>query len=69
MMSWLLFLNFVILCFFENMEMQNTILSLELPKYKNKEFMFGRPIASKACEVNDEKFDPSNYLMLITMFY
>ncbi|XP_019178166.1 PREDICTED: uncharacterized protein LOC109173393 [Ipomoea nil] len=37
------------------------ILSEELSKYKKKEGMFGRSIAIKACEVNDDNFNLANW--------
>lgn len=44
--------------FFGDVEMQNKVYSEEIPKYKKKDGKFGRFIAIKGCEVNDEKFDP-----------
>ncbi|PWA60282.1 hypothetical protein CTI12_AA383610 [Artemisia annua] len=42
-------------------ELQNQIKMVELPMYKNKLEKFDRPIAIKACAVNNEKFDPANW--------
>ncbi|PWA57628.1 hypothetical protein CTI12_AA406760 [Artemisia annua] len=41
-------------------ELQNHINMVELPMYKNKLQKFDRPIAIKACAVNNELFDPAN---------
>ena len=41
-------------------ELQNHINMVELPMYKNKLQKFDRPIAIKACAVNNELFDPGN---------
>ncbi|XP_042465666.1 uncharacterized protein LOC122048129 [Zingiber officinale] len=46
--------------FLGDIDMQNIILSEELPMYKKKESIFGKPIAVKACSLNDDKFDPGN---------
>ncbi|KAF5791586.1 putative transcription factor/ chromatin remodeling BED-type(Zn) family [Helianthus annuus] len=42
----------------KNYDMQSLILSVELPIYKRKQEKFDRPIALKACEINNENFDP-----------
>ncbi|XP_042456357.1 uncharacterized protein LOC122040933 [Zingiber officinale] len=47
--------------FLGDIDMQNIILSEELPMYKKKESIFGKPIAVKACLLNDDKFDPANW--------
>lgn len=54
-------IDFCEILFFNDINMQNKILSEELPKYKKKEGMFGRNIAIKACEVNDDNFNPANW--------
>lgn len=41
-------------------ELQNYINMVELPMYKNKLEKFDRPIAIKACSVNNELFDQGN---------
>lgn len=45
-----------------NLDMQITLMNVELPKYKNKESLFGREVAIVVCtkETNIEKFDPGN---------
>ncbi|XP_019170563.1 PREDICTED: uncharacterized protein LOC109166132 [Ipomoea nil] len=53
--------DFCDILFVNDFDMQNKILSEELPKYKKKEGMFGRSIAIKACEVNDDNFNPANW--------
>ncbi|KAJ0680263.1 putative transcription factor/ chromatin remodeling BED-type(Zn) family [Helianthus annuus] len=45
----------------KNYDMQSLILSVELPIYKRKQEKFDRPIALKACEINNENFDPANW--------
>ncbi|CAA0810129.1 hAT transposon superfamily protein [Striga hermonthica] len=39
-------------------DLMNKIMNIELPIYKTMGGVFGKPIAAKGCEVNDEKFDP-----------
>ncbi|CAA0809321.1 hAT transposon superfamily protein, partial [Striga hermonthica] len=41
-----------------NFDLMDKIMNVELPIYKTKGGVFGKPIAAKGCEVNDEKFDP-----------
>ncbi|XP_019158581.1 PREDICTED: uncharacterized protein LOC109155351 [Ipomoea nil] len=53
--------DFCDILFVNDFDMQNKILSEELPKYKKKEGMFGRSIAIKACGVNDDNFNPANW--------
>ncbi|XP_019185978.1 PREDICTED: uncharacterized protein LOC109180724 [Ipomoea nil] len=53
--------DFCDILFVNDFDMQNKILSEEFPKYKKKEGMFGRSIAIKACEVNDDNFNPANW--------
>ncbi|KAL4560071.1 hypothetical protein LXL04_032219 [Taraxacum kok-saghyz] len=54
-------LEFFDTIFHGDLEMQHQIINVELPKYKNKEGVFGRKLAAKACEVNDDDFDPANW--------
>ncbi|KAI7739061.1 hypothetical protein M8C21_005220 [Ambrosia artemisiifolia] len=54
-------IDFLGVLFPEDYDMQNRILLVELPMYKRKQGKFDRPIALKACEVNDDKFDPANW--------
>ncbi|CAA0812145.1 hAT transposon superfamily protein [Striga hermonthica] len=42
----------------DNFDLMDKIINVELPIYKTKGGAFGKPIAAKGCEVNDEKFDP-----------
>ncbi|XP_019160990.1 PREDICTED: uncharacterized protein LOC109157589 [Ipomoea nil] len=53
--------DFCDILFVNDFDMQNKMLSEELPKYKKKEGMFVRNITSKACEVNDDNFNPENW--------
>lgn len=48
-----------------NLVIQNQIMNDELPKYKNKENLFGREVAVAACtkEKYIEKFDPGNSIL------
>ncbi|CAA0816157.1 hAT transposon superfamily protein [Striga hermonthica] len=41
-----------------NFDLMDKIMNVELPIYKTKGGVFGKPIAAKGCEVDDEKFDP-----------
>jgi len=52
-----------------DLEMQKQIVTIELPKYKNKSETFGRALAIKAGEVNDADFDPGNALYIICLLY
>ncbi|KAI8522344.1 hypothetical protein RHMOL_RhmolUnG0001900 [Rhododendron molle] len=49
----------------DDFEVQNEVINKELLKYKNKEGGFGRALAAKGCEKNDDTYDPvgwwSNY--------
>ncbi|XP_031101996.1 uncharacterized protein LOC116005903 [Ipomoea triloba] len=45
--------------YFGDIEIQNKILKEELSKYKMKDGMFGKSIALKGCESNDEHYDPA----------
>ncbi|GJU62679.1 reverse transcriptase domain-containing protein [Tanacetum coccineum] len=45
--------------FGEDYNMQNQITLHEFPMYKGKLEKFGRTVAIKGCEVNDEKYDPA----------
>ncbi|GKB74361.1 uncharacterized protein Tco_0935773 [Tanacetum coccineum] len=45
----------------EDHVMQNKILMVELPIYKSRLEKFDRLGATKACEVNDENYDPANW--------
>ncbi|CAA0833516.1 hAT dimerisation domain-containing protein / transposase-related, partial [Striga hermonthica] len=42
-------------------DLRNKIMNIELPIYKTRRGVFGKPIATKGCEVNDEKFDPATW--------
>ncbi|CAA0832218.1 hAT dimerisation domain-containing protein / transposase-related, partial [Striga hermonthica] len=44
-----------------NFDLMDKIMNVELPIYKTKGGVFGKPIAAKGCEVNDEKFDPATW--------
>ncbi|KAK9053556.1 hypothetical protein SSX86_024630 [Deinandra increscens subsp. villosa] len=46
---------------YEDHELQNHILMVELPVYRDKLEKFSRELAIKACKVNDDKFDPANW--------
>ena len=49
-------------CFYPDyLEAQNEVFNRELLRYKNKEGGFGRALAAKRCEVNDENYDPGNF--------
>jgi len=52
----------------EKYELQNQILTVELPMYKRKLGKFDRIVAIKGCEVNDAKYDPGNAIY-IHLFY
>ena len=52
----------------EKYELQNQILTVELPTYKRKLGKFDRIVAIKGCEVNDAKYDPGNAIY-IHLFY
>ncbi|GJT18252.1 reverse transcriptase domain-containing protein [Tanacetum coccineum] len=49
----------------EDHVMQNKILMVELPIYKSRLENFDRLGATKACEVNDENYDPANANFLL----
>ncbi|KAK9071810.1 hypothetical protein SSX86_008239 [Deinandra increscens subsp. villosa] len=53
--------DFVSEVFPDQEDLHHTILDVELPMYKGKLGKFSRPIALKACEVNNDKFDPANW--------
>ncbi|XP_019157446.1 PREDICTED: uncharacterized protein LOC109154013 [Ipomoea nil] len=41
-----------------DLEMQNKILNEEFPIYKRKDGVFGKTLAVKGCETNNERYDP-----------
>lgn len=44
----------------EKYELQNHILTVELPMYKRKVGKFERLVAIKGCETNNDKYDPGD---------
>jgi hypothetical protein len=46
-------------CFFPNdFDIQDQVINKDLLKYKSKEGGFGRALAAKGCEKNDDNYDP-----------
>ncbi|KAH6756320.1 hAT transposon superfamily protein [Perilla frutescens var. hirtella] len=43
-----------------DVDLQSKIMNEEFPKYRDKESIFGKPIAVKGCSLNDAKFDPGH---------
>ncbi|CAH1427638.1 unnamed protein product [Lactuca virosa] len=46
---------------FEDLEMQRQVVTIELPKYKEKVDRFGVELAYKSCMSNDADFDPARW--------
>ncbi|XP_075506542.1 uncharacterized protein LOC142543269 isoform X2 [Primulina tabacum] len=42
----------------DEFELQDTIINKEFEKYRDKTGLFGKALAAKACEKNDDTFDP-----------
>ncbi|XP_019156977.1 PREDICTED: uncharacterized protein LOC109153576 [Ipomoea nil] len=42
-----------------DIEMQNKVLNDEFPNYKRKDGVFGKTLAVKGCETNNERYDPA----------
>lgn len=49
-------------------EVQNEVINKELLKYKNKEGEFGRPLAAKRCEENNDTYDSGNLVITFLVF-
>ncbi|XP_019171429.1 PREDICTED: uncharacterized protein LOC109166984 [Ipomoea nil] len=43
----------------DDLEMQNKVLNDEFPIYKRKDGVFGKTLAVKGCETNNERYDPA----------
>lgn len=50
---------------YPDLDMQDKVINVELVKYKNREGTFGKALAAKGCEKNDEVYDPG---MIISLF-
>ncbi|KAH6835546.1 hypothetical protein C2S53_017181 [Perilla frutescens var. hirtella] len=44
-----------------DVDLQDKIMNEEFPKYKDKESLFGKPVAVKGCSLNDAGFDPASW--------
>ncbi|CAH9145721.1 unnamed protein product, partial [Cuscuta epithymum] len=55
------FLNCVETFYHGDFEKQDKVVNNEINIYKNKGGHFGRALAMKGCEQNDDKFDPANW--------
>ncbi|KAH6775608.1 hAT transposon superfamily protein, partial [Perilla frutescens var. hirtella] len=44
-----------------DVDLQDKILNEEFPKYRDKESLFGKPVAVKGCSLNDARFDPASW--------
>ncbi|GAB2272956.1 hypothetical protein Dimus_039001 [Dionaea muscipula] len=42
----------------DDVEAQDSVINIELLKYKNREGAFGKALAKKGCERNDDNYDP-----------
>lgn len=47
--------------YFDDVEMQCEVMNVEISKYRNKDGPFGKVVAEKGCEQNDDKFDPVSW--------
>ncbi|KAK2656297.1 hypothetical protein Ddye_009349 [Dipteronia dyeriana] len=50
----------------DDLDMQNFLVNIEFGKYLNKESSFGRPLALKGCEKNDEFYNPAKRIISLT---
>lgn len=49
--------------FRDDIDKQDQVINMELPKYKEKEGDFGRMLAAKGCSQNSDSFDPRTWWM------
>ncbi|XP_019156870.1 PREDICTED: uncharacterized protein LOC109153457 [Ipomoea nil] len=52
-------IEFLEIYYHGDIEMQNKVLNDEFPIYKRKDGVFGKTLAIKGCETNNERYDPA----------
>ena len=54
--------------FYTDLIIQDKVINVELGKYKNKEGAFGKVLATKGCEKNDDNYDPGTHYLTYFLF-
>ncbi|KAH6780115.1 hypothetical protein C2S52_011352 [Perilla frutescens var. hirtella] len=44
-----------------DVDLQDKIMNEEFPMYRDKDGLFGKPVAVKGCSLNDARFDPASW--------
>ena len=53
----------------DDFDLQNQVVNIELAKYKKKEGVFGKLLAAKGCETNDDNYDPGKKIVFILIVF